>query len=141
MAHAADTRRRRRHSRRWWRDPSTPDAGPGLAAADHAHAALDTQRVIGFDTDMADIGAAVIGIVNLARPFARCRWAHADEQGYPDHRPRPQRGIGILVVELGLARGAIDRLLQPDDDAAKAVAAFGDLDARVALLGQPDADR
>ena len=52
-----------------------------------------------------------------------------------------QGRIGILVVDLGFAGGGIDRLSQPDDDAANSAAAFADAHPGVAGLGQPDAGR
>src|ERR1700752_3196446 len=133
--------RPRRRSRPMQPDPSESDAAPGLAAADHAHATFDAQRIATAEGDVADIGAAIVGIVDLAGPFARRRRAHADKQGYPDHRPRSQRWIGILVVDLRLPGGGGDRLPLTGDDPANAAAAFGDLDPCIALFGQPDADR
>src|SRR5262245_50463950 len=133
--------RPRRHSRPVQPDPSASDAAPGLPAADHADATLDTQRIAAAEGDVAGIGAAVVGVVDLAGPFAGRRRTHADEQRQADDWSRPQRWIGILVVDLGLAGGMIDRLPQPDNDAANAAAAFGDLDPCVALLRQPHADR
>ena len=50
-------------------DP-TPDARPGLAAAERADAAFDPQRIRARHGDVARVGAAVVGVVDLARPFA-----------------------------------------------------------------------
>src|SRR3954447_22514840 len=118
-----------------------PDAGPGLAAADHADAAFDPQRVRSGYRDVAGIDAAVIGVVDLARPFAGTARVHAAEQRQADYRAPGQCRIGVLVVDLRLAGGRIDRLLQSDDDAANAAAAFAHLDPGVTRLGQPDAGR
>ena len=59
------TLRRRDRIRR-----SPPDARPVLAAAERADAAFDPQRIRARHRDVADIGAAVVGVVDLARPFA-----------------------------------------------------------------------
>src|SRR5436189_4150153 len=100
------------------------DAGPGLAAAERAHAAFDPQRIRARHRDVARIGAAVVGIVDLARPFAGTGRVHAAEQWQPDDPAFGQRRIGVLVVDLRLAGSGIDRLLQPDDDAANSATAF-----------------
>jgi hypothetical protein len=63
------------------------------------------------------------------------------EQRQADHRPLLQRRVGILVIDLGLAVAGIDRLLEADDHAADAAAAFADLDPCIAGLRQPDAGR
>jgi hypothetical protein len=59
--------------------------------------------------------------------------------GNPDHRAPFQGRIGILVVDLGFAGRGIDRIPQPDHDAADSGAAFADTHPGVARLRQPDA--
>ena len=100
-----------------------------------------SQRIRTRHRDAAGVAGAVIGVVDLARPFVRTGGLHAAEQRQADHRPLLQRRIGILVVDLGLAGGGIDRVLEADDHAADAAAAFADLHPRVAGLRQPDAGR
>src|SRR3954464_6412290 len=87
---------------------------------------------------MAGIALAVIGIVDLARPFVRTRGAHPHKQRKANDPALCQGGIGILVVDLKLARARIDRVFQPDNDAANAPAAIADADLCIARLGQPD---
>src|SRR6185437_9970965 len=111
---------------------------PGLAAAEHADAAFDTQRVRTGDGNMTDVTVAVVGVVDLAGPFVVAVGAHAGEQRQADDRTPSQRRIGVLVVGLGLSGRGIDRGFQPDHHAANAAAAFRDAHPRVAGLGQPD---
>src|SRR5258705_8799142 len=118
-----------------------PDPRPGLAAAQRADAAFDAQRIRACHRDAARIGAAVIGIIDLARPFAGRYRLHPAEQRQADHRPLLQGRIGILVIDLGLAGGRIDRLLEAHDHAADTATAFADFHPRVAGLGLPDAGR
>src|SRR6476659_1576111 len=66
---------------------------------------------------------------------------HAAEQRQPDDRAFGQCRIGILVVDLRLAGGGIDRLFQSDDDSANSAAALADPHPRVTSLRQPDAAR
>jgi len=64
---------------------------------------------------------------------------HAAEQRQADDRPLLERRIGILVVDLRLAGGGIDRFAQPHHDAADACAAFADPHPGISRLGQPGA--
>src|SRR4051812_23631997 len=116
---------------------SLPRARPVLAAAERTHAALDPERIRARHRNVARIGRAVVGVVDLARPLAGTARMHAAEQGKADHRTLLQRRIGILVVDLRLAGGRIDRLAQTDDDAANAAAAFADPYPCIAGLGGP----
>ena len=47
--------------------------GPGLPAAEHAHAALDLKRRVVLHGDVGRVGLAVVGVVDPAAPFARRR--------------------------------------------------------------------
>ena len=119
------------------------DLGPGLSLADEAaeRAALQLQRVAAREGEIARIGLAVLGIVDLPRPFVGAGRLHAEHDLHADQRPAALRRIGIVLVGLRLAGVRIVRLLQPDDGAAQRAAAIRDADARVAALGQPDAGR
>src|SRR4051794_27833272 len=111
---------------------------PALAATEHADATFDPQRIRARDRDMAFVALAVVGVINLSRPFVRPRRPHRGKQGKPDHRAPGERRIGVLVIDFGLAGSGIYRILQPDDHAAKAAAAFADPHPGVANLRQPD---
>src|SRR6478735_7253983 len=74
---------------------------PGLTAAQPANAAFDAQRIGAGERDMAGVAFAVMGVVDLARPFVLTGRAHPAEQGQADHRAPGQRGIGVLVTIAG----------------------------------------
>ena len=95
-------------------------AGPGLAATEHAaeSAALHAKLIAAFHCDRRIIGAAGVGVVDTAAPFAVGAGPHVNQDllaigvGFRIHR---------VTAEIGAAR------LDPDP-------AF-------LLLGQPDANR
>jgi len=95
------------------------DAGPGLAATEHAAegAALNTQIVGALQRDRRIVGAAGIRIENPPAPFVLA-WLHVD-----------QNLFAVLV-----------RLLV-DSIAAEVGAAFFDSDLAFLLFRQPDAER
>src|SRR5712675_921493 len=91
-------------------DGSARGARPGFAAAEHANAAFDSQRVRTRYRNVAGIAVAVVGVVDLPRPSVRARRVHAAEQRKPDHRTSGEGRIGILVVDLRFSGGGVDRV-------------------------------
>ena len=120
---------------------SSPRSAPGLAAAERADAAFDLQRVRARHRDVAGIAVAVIGVVDLAGPFVRAEGRMPVNSGSPIIGRWASAGLGFLSSTCGLAGGRIDRLPQPDHDAAYAAAAFADAHLGVAGLRQPDTAR
>ena len=64
--------------------PLARGSAPVFAAAERADAAFDLQRRRSGHGDLAGIGLAVIGVVDLAGPFVRSGGPHAGEQRKPD---------------------------------------------------------
>ncbi len=88
------------------------------------------------------VSAAVVGVVDLARPFVGTGGLHAAEQRQADHRPLLQApGWDSCHRPGGLPVAGSISSLEADDHAADAAAAFADLDPRIAGLRLPDAGR
>src|SRR6185295_15803584 len=119
------------------------DLGPGLALADEPaeRTALQLQRIPARISEIARIGLAVLGIVDLPGPFAGAGRLHAEHDLHAEQRPAALGCVGIVLVGLRFARVRIVRLLQPHDRSAQCAAAIGNADARRAGLGEPHAVR
>ena len=92
---------------------SAPGAGPGFAAAQHADAAFDPQRVRARHRDIAGIDVAVVGIVDLARPFAGPDGRMPINSGSPIIGRLASAGFGFLSSTAGLpVAGSIGSLSQ-----------------------------
>src|SRR4051794_38479828 len=85
--------------------PFSADARPAFAAAECADAAFYPERICSHDRDVACIARAVVGVVDLARPFSGTGWLHAAEQRQADHGTLFKRRIGVLVIDRGFAGG------------------------------------
>src|SRR5262245_7279814 len=116
---------------------------PALSLAHQAaqRTALEAHRVRPLLGEIAAEHLAFLGAVHLSRPFVGAVGLHVEYDRNADDRPATLAGIGVVLVGLGLAGFRIVRLAQPDDVAAQRTAAVADLDARLAALGEPRADR
>src|SRR5579885_714575 len=114
------------------------DAPPSLAATESAGAAVDLQFVGAAHEELACVSLSVIGIVDRSRPSA-LGVGHHCEDTQTDDSAIALGGIGVLIVERRLACLRVDGVLDPDDGAAKGLAATRDANARIALLRQPRA--
>lgn len=110
---------------------------PGLAAAKWAGTSLDLERSLAFKTNYCLVGLAIVGIVDAPRPGIAVGF-HVGKDRQAQYSPIGERRVGVLVVYLRFARIAIYRLLEPNDAAANAGAASGNLDLGVSGAGQPD---
>src|SRR5690348_6023958 len=94
---------------------SSVGLGPGLRLADEAaeRAALQLQRVPAGPGEIARIGLAVLGGVDLTAPFAVAGGLHAEHDLHADQRTGALAGIRVVLVGLRLAGLRIVRLLEP----------------------------
>ena len=118
-----------------------PDARPGLAAAERADAAFDAQRCPARHRDAARIGAAVIGVVDLAGPFAGAVGCMPENSGSPIIGRVCSAGLGFLSSTCGLpvegSIGSRSQTMTPQIPPPHLLTR----DAGIAGLRQPDADR
>src|SRR6185312_2897137 len=112
------------------------DARQFLAAAQRAGTAFDPDGPRAELLKMAGINAAIVVVVELARPLPGSVGIHADEDHDADERPRPSRRIWIVLVDRRPAGLRIDVRNGRSDEAAQRLAAGGDADLS-AVLGTP----
>src|ERR1700693_1613858 len=99
----ADARRRRGGRRAGRRMARVRCAGPRLAAAEDQHAALQLQGVLAFQLDAGAVVAAVLRIVALPLPLVVLLRLHREQDRGAEQRASAPVGVGIVLVDAGLA--------------------------------------
>src|ERR1700722_18278384 len=111
----------------------------GLLAADSAaeNAAFDRRMLFVEQPHLDLIVLPIVGIIRAAAPFLAVR-GQAGENGQPDQRAHAFGFVAIVDVDFGPPVG-VDRFGEPDNGSAEGLAAGGDANFRIGMLGHPHA--